>query len=287
MVSRRRFMGKVLLSCFIVLVIAGSSAAFDAVEVSNAIYQAIKANEPFPLANLPDGDKTEANAYQAQNLLLEKLLTERKDVIVGYKGGLTAEAQMKRFGAENPVSAPLFESGFLQVTDPAAFVKVAPFGGIMLETEFAFKTASPITAPVKDEAELRTLIKSVHAAIEVPQVWFPDMSRLGAFDLTAALVGSRVFIVGPPQPTDLNLDEAKVVLTRNGAVVNEGKGSDALGSQWKTLLWLVGNVLAHGQKIEADQYFLTGALGKMIPGAPGEYRAEYPFGTLLFTVEEK
>ncbi|MDR1873792.1 MAG: hypothetical protein LBQ90_02100 [Synergistaceae bacterium] len=62
---------------------------------------------------------------------------------------------------------------------------------------------------------------------------------------------------------------------------------DALGSQWKTLLWLVNNVLAQGQKIEADRYFLTGALGKMIPGAPGEYRAEYPFETLLFTVEGK
>jgi 2-keto-4-pentenoate hydratase len=284
---RRGFTGKFfVLCCVVVLLSAGAAfAAFDAAGVSEAIYRAMKADEPFPLADLPDGDKTEANAYAAQALLVEKLMADRNDVVAGYKGGLTAEAQMKRFNATAPASAPLFKSGFFEVTDPATPVKVAPFGGIMLEIEFAFKTAAPITAPVKDEAELRTLIKSVHPAIEVPQVRFTDMSRLGFFDLTAALIGSRAFIIGQPQPTDADFDGMKVVLTRGGTVVNEGNGSDALGSQWKTLLWLVNNVLAHGGKIEAGHYFMTGAMGKMIPGEPGEYRAEYPFGALLFTVE--
>ncbi|MDR3231068.1 MAG: hypothetical protein LBT65_06495 [Synergistaceae bacterium] len=282
---RRGLMGKLLLCCFAVALSTGAAfAAFDAVGVSEAIYRAMKADEPFPLADLPDGDKTAANAYQAQALLAKKLMAERGDVIVGYKGGLTAEAQMKRFGSTSPASAPLFKSGFLEVTDPATPVKVEPFGGVMLETEFAFRTAAPITAPVKDEAELKTLIKSVHPAIEVPQVRFTDMSRLGFFDLTAALIGSRAFIIGQAQPLDADLDAMNVVLTRDGTVVNEGKGSDALGSQWKTLLWLVNDVLAHGGKIEADQYFLTGALGKMIPGEAGEYKAEYPSGTLLFVV---
>ncbi|MDR1731935.1 MAG: hypothetical protein LBR61_07555 [Synergistaceae bacterium] len=262
-----------------------AAGAFDAAAVSDAIYQAMKNDAPFPLADLPEAEKTEARAYEVQALLVNKLMSERQDTIVGYKGGMTAEAQMKRFGASNPASAPLFKSGFLEVTDPATPVKVKTFGGIMLETEFAFKTAAPVTAPVKDEAELKKLIASVHPAIEVPQVRFTDMSKLGFFDLTAAVIGSRAFIIGKPQPVDGAFDGMKVTLTRNGAVVNEGTGADALGSQWKTLLWLVNNVLAHGQKIEAGQYFLTGALGKMIPGEPGEYKAEYPFGTLLFTVE--
>lgn len=274
--------------CVVVCLLAisiGAAFAFDAAAVGDALYRAVKAGEPFSLPELTSEDRTEANAYRVQAVLMEKLMTDNGDSIAGYKAGVTAPAQMQRFGATGPASAPLFKSGLLVVTDPAAPVRIKPFKGIMLETEFAFKTAKAITAPVKDEAELKGLIASIHPAIEIPQVYFADMSRVGFFDLTAAGIGSKMFLVGLPQPVDSDIDTMQVVLKHNGAAINEGKGSDALGGQWKALLWLVNNTLAQGQKIEADRYFMTGALGKMLPAAPGEYKAEYPFGTLLFTVE--
>ena len=284
---RRGFMIRFLSVCLPVFLSAVPAVAFDAAEVSRACMKALKADEPLPIVDVASEDKTEANAYRVQALLVEALLTENGDSVAGYKAGVTAPAQMQRFGAPGPASAPLFKSGLIEAFDPTTAVKLVPFKGMMLETEFAFKTAKPITAPVKNEAELKTMIAGVHPAVEVPQVFFADMARVKFFDLTAAAIGSKRFVIGPSQPTDGDFDAMKVVLTHNGTVVNEGTGSEALGSQWKALLWLVNNVLANGGKIEAGQYFMTGALGKMIPAAPGGYRAEYPFGTLVLVVEGK
>lgn len=283
---RRGFVIRCLSVCLIALM-AVPAVAFDVGEVSRIYLQAMKSDEPLPLVEVAPGDKTEANAYRVQALLVDALLTEKGDSIVGYKAGVTTAAQMQRFGAPGPASAPLLKSGLIEAFDPSASVKLTPFKGMMLEIEFAFKTAKPITAPVKDETELKALIASVHPVIEVPQVYFEDMARVGFFDLTAAGIGSKQFVVGPAQPTDVDLDAMKVVLTCNGSVVNEGTGNEALEGQWKALLWLVNNVLAQGGKIETGQYFLTGALGKMIPAAPGEYKAAYPFGTMSFVVEGK
>ena len=78
----------------------------------------------------------------------------------------------------------------------------------------------------------------------------------------------------------------QVVLTRDGSVVNEGKGTDVLGSPWKALLWLVNNLVERHGRVEAGQYLMTGAMGNMIPAQPGKYVLTYPFETLTFEVVE-
>lgn len=278
------FACKLLSSAILVLLLVTPAAAFDAAQVSEIYYQAIVAGEPIPILDIADADKTEANVYKTQSLLVEKLLARGGDSVAGYKAGLTTEAQMQRFGAPGPVLGPLFKSGLVEALDSRP-VTIVSFKGIMLENEFAFKTAKPITSPVKDVAELKGLIASVHPAIEVPQLNFSDMSALGYFDLTAAGVGSKMFIIGPANGTAVDLDAMKAVMTRDGAIVNEGMGSEVLGGQWTALLRLVNGALEQGGRIEGGQYFLTGALGKMIPAEPGEYRAEYPLGTITFTVK--
>jgi 2-keto-4-pentenoate hydratase len=158
---------------------------------------------------------------------------------------------------------------------------------MMLETELAFRTASPIASPVKDEDELKKLIAGIHPSIEVPQVYFTDMAKVGFFDIVAAGIGSRLFLVGPSFPVEgTDLAGVEVKLDRDGTVVNEGVGDDALGGQWKALLWLVNNTLEQGYTIDAGQYLMTGALGKMIPAQAGTYKADFSFATLTFKILE-
>ena len=278
---------KLLFTLIILLLQVIPAAAFDAAETSDLYFKAITEGAAIPILEVSEAEKTEANAYKAQALLVEKILAYQQTTIAGHKAGLTTEAQMSRFGAPAPVSAPLFKSGLIELRDYSSEAKIVAYKGIMLENEFAFKIAKPVTAPVKDEKELKGLVASAHMAIEVPQLNFTDMSRLGFFDLTVAVVGSKMFIVGPACGTDLDFDAIKVVMTRDGATVNEGTGSEVLGGQWRALLDLVNGVLARGGKIEAGQYFMTGALGKMIPGEPGKYRAETSIGALLFTIADK
>ncbi|MDR2522505.1 MAG: hypothetical protein LBC93_02225 [Synergistaceae bacterium] len=268
------------------LVLAWSSAAFsfDAEKEAEVFFKTLRDGQPLQLTQLDAGDKTAENAYKIQAVLIKKLLTETEDSLAGYKAGLTTTAQAQRFKSPGPVSGPLLKSGKMEIAAPEKPFSIKAFPGIMLEVEFAFKTAVPIEAPLKDEEELKKRIISVHAALEVPRVYFADMADLGFFDLTASGVGCKGFVVGPPHETSLDLDFMQVSLTFEGAAVVEGKGTDVLGGQWKTLLWLVNDVVSRGGRIEADQYLLTGAMGGMIPGRPGKYTAAYPFQTFTFEI---
>jgi 2-keto-4-pentenoate hydratase len=75
-------------------------------------------------------------------------------------------------------------------------------------------------------------------------------------------------------------------LKRNGEAINRGKGTDALGGQWKAALRLVNTMVKQGWKIEPGQIIITGALGRMVPGKPGNYIADYgPLGTITFKID--
>jgi 2-keto-4-pentenoate hydratase len=94
------------------------------------------------------------------------------------------------------------------------------------------------------------------------------------------------FIIGVKREVDrLDLDSLRVVLKRDGETANRGQGKDTLGGQWQAALWLVNTMVKQGWKIEAGHILLTGALGRMVPGKPGKYIADYgSFGSISFTI---
>lgn len=279
-----------LLTCALavgLLVPAAGACAFDAAKEADTIYRAISAGGLVPIASVPEAEKTEDNAYLVQTTLHKKMMQTTKDTVAGFKAGLTGAPQLKRFKAPSPNSAPLFASGLIVLEDPKKPLTFKNFPGMMLETEFAYKTAAPIMAPVADVAALKPLIASVHPAIEIPCLRFEDMPRVFFYDLTASGVGTRMAVIGPAHdPKNLDLNSMPVTLTRDGETVNKGLGADALGDQWQALLWLVNNAVKRHGGIEAGQYLLTGALGSMLPAKPGAYTATYPISTLTFTITE-
>ncbi|MDR2176308.1 MAG: hypothetical protein LBO82_10300 [Synergistaceae bacterium] len=274
----RKFLAALLLLMFL-----SPAAAGDWEKEADRILGAMESGRPLPLLeDVPPEERTLENAYKVQKILFEKLI-RKGEVIAGFKGAMTARAQMQRFGTDRPASAPLFKSGFIEA-DPSKTTEFRPFQGMMLETELAFRTALPITGLVEDTEALKKMIAGVHPSIEVPQVYFTDMSKVGFFDIVAAGIGSRLFLVGPPFPDGLDVGSIWVKLDLDGTSVNEGISNDALGDQWQALLWLVNNTLEQGYTIEAGQYLLTGALGKMIPAQAGTYKADYALTDLKFKI---
>jgi 2-keto-4-pentenoate hydratase len=273
-----------LLSVFVLAALAAEEGEWE--KEADKFLSAMEVGQPLPLLeDVPPELRAAENAYKVQKILFEKLL-QKGDGIAGFKGALTAPAQMQRFGADRPASAPLLTSGLIEA-DPARTTEIPSFKGMMLEVELAFRTALPIAAPVEDEEALKKLIASVHPSIEIPQLYFADMGKLGFFDIVAAGIGSRSFLVGPAFPIEkVDIDRVTVKLSRDGTVVNEGASADALGGQWKALLWLVNNTLEQGYTIEAGRYLMTGALGKMIPAQAGTYEADYSFSSLRFKIPE-
>ena len=273
---------------FLFLLPVSSFATTDWQEVAaERLFEATLSDTPLPSLSTEPKLRTADNAYQIQALFFEKLMKQNDDSIVGFKAGLTAEPQMKRFGATTPAGAPLLKSGLIEAGDPLKAAPLKLFKGMMLETELAFKTAQTITEPVKDVKALKKLVASVHPAIEVPLLFFADMKKVDFFEIVASGIGSKIFLVGKPHsPAKIDPDAVKITLTHNGNLVNEGKGPDALGGQWEALLWLVNMMVKQGHRIEAGQYLLTGALGKMIPAQPGKYEADFAFDTLSFEIKE-
>ena len=84
----------------------------------------------------------------------------------------------------------------------------------------------------------------------------------------------------------MDLNAVTVTLSLDGQEINRGKGIDALGDQWQAALWLVNTMVAQGWTMEPTNVIITGALGKMVPGKPGKYVADYgSFGKISFEIK--
>jgi len=270
--------GVLLVLClFVGLVKAGEDEAI------NAIVEGRKAVKEFPLPSAQVPDLTEAKAYAFQGKLV-KALVAKGDVISGYKAGLTSVEGQKRFGVSGAILGPLYKAGEL---GPDAVVEKKAFVRPFIENEVGYVIGEKITAPVKDEAALKKMVKEVFPAVELPDLRYGDMKNLKGADIIADGVGSSKYIVGKRMPADkVDVNQVKVTMTLDGAPFNEGKAEDAMGDQWKALLWLVNGALEKGYKIEPGQVFITGALGKMLPAKEGKYEGNYgPLGTLSFTIK--
>ncbi|MBM4325640.1 MAG: 4-oxalocrotonate decarboxylase [Deltaproteobacteria bacterium] len=273
-----------ILCCGLIFVLALVSLSFAGEdEVVKSILESRASVKPFPLPSAQIPDLNLEKGYALQKKLTAALLAKGEKV-GGFKAGLTSKEAQQRFGSDQPLLGPFFASGRVE---PGAVIDPKDFVRLFLETEIAYIAGEKISAPVKDIASLKKMIKEVAPAIELPDMRFADMKNLKPGDIVADAVASAKYLVGKPvAPDKVDVNEIKVTLTLDGSVVNEGQAKDALGDQWEALLWLVNGVVKHGGAIEPGQVLYTGALGKMIPGKPGKYEAVYgPLGTITFTVK--
>ena len=59
----------------------------------------------------------------------------------------------------------------------------------------------------------------------------------------------------------------------------------SMEGRWDSALWLVNNMVEQGWEIEPGQVLLTGVLGEIVPGNPGNYIADFgKLGRISFEV---
>lgn len=251
-------------------------------QLADILIKAHNESQEIPVLSIQYPKLDVKTAYMVQDAYVGQRLT--KDSIAGFKAGLTAEVSRKRFGLKGPVAGVLFASG--KNTNNSTIDKAA-FRTLMMETEIGFVIRKSIHHPLKDAAQLKVHTWEVVPVIELPELGFTDMKKLKGPDIIAANIGAAQFIVGEKQKVNnLELNALQVTLKRNGEVVNRGKGTDALGGQWKAALWLVNTMVKQGWKIEPGHIIITGALGRMIPGKPGNYIVDYgSLGTITFEIK--
>ena len=273
---------RIIAAAVVTYLLLTSLAFAQAVDPAALLFDAYARKQPIPVlsAMMPNLDAKVAHDIQ-KAYLLKRL---ENDKIGGFKAGLTTPATQERFGVTSPVAGILFASGKLA---DGVSVDSAQFRGLMLEIEIGFILGEAITQPVKDATELQKKVRGVFPAIELPDMGFADMKQLKGVDIIAANVSAAQFIVGAEQAlAGQDLNAVAATLTMNGETVNSGNGSEALGDQWQAALWLVNSIIEQGWTLEPGHVLMTGALGKMIPGKPGKYLADYgDFGKITFEVK--
>ncbi len=257
--------------------------------------KAVTVEEAVALLKKAEADKTETPAlsklmnsddpelaYKVQNAYLADRLAGG-DSVIGYKGGMTSEKLMAVFNSKEPGVAPLFKSGLL--AEGAPIVLDRP--GIKLEQEIGYRFGAKIDKPLENVDQVKAAVTALFPAIEVPNVGFASLKGIGFFDMVAASVASYQVICGkevPVESFDVNAVEMKCTL--DGADFNSGKGTDALGDQWGTLLKLINIIVRNGGTIEPGQFIISGAMGAMLDAKPGAYVADFGgFGRIEFTVK--
>jgi 2-keto-4-pentenoate hydratase len=240
---------------------------------------ALHANQPYEPPSAERAlDLAEARAVQRAF----NELRQSHDPLVGFKAAVNAEGPQRALGLSEPITGALFASG---ARPPGATIARSAFRNLLIETEFGFRTARRIDAPIEDIAGLRSAIATVAPMLELADPGFGRVPIRGT-DLIAANAACGGFVEGRPQPVDrVDIDAETVRLSRAGDTLHEARGSDLMGDHWRALLWLVNTLVIQGYVIDAGQLLMTGALGGAHPAAPGQYVAEFfSLGTLHINV---
>ncbi|HVY55084.1 MAG TPA: hypothetical protein VHC46_04945 [Thermodesulfobacteriota bacterium] len=258
------------------------SAASASDREAEIIFEAERGNEPIPLLTEKYPDLTLDRAYKIQTDYVELKLVG--DKVAGDRAGLTSKAVREKFGVSTSVSGVLFSSG--KRASPAS-IDDSKYRRPVIETEIGYVVSKPISVKIPDKARLMEHIGAVMPVVEIPETGFADIQKLKAEDIVAANVGSAVFITGDEKPAaTAGLDKIAVVLASGEETLSRGEGSDVTGGQLQALLGLVNSVIENGYVIERGSLLITGALGKVVPAAPGRYEARYAgLGDITFEIK--
>jgi 2-keto-4-pentenoate hydratase len=191
---------------------------------------------------------------------------------IGRKIGLTNPAVQAQLGVDRPDFGVLLDT---MACLPGAAIDTGRTLQPKIEAEIAFVLArgldQPITGSVFTAAEVAAATDYVVAALEIVD------SRIAGWDIdivdtVADNASSGLFALGEQRQRLEGLDLAGCAMTmhRGEELVSTGSGAACLGDPLNAVAWLATTARDYGQPLRAGEIVLSGALGPMVPVAPGD-----------------
>jgi len=234
---------------------------------ANRLWEASRTGTPCaPVRDLIGTDDVRA-AYGTQQRNTTRRLIDGAEV-VGRKIGLTSESVQHQLGVDQPDFGVLFDD-----MQRRQDVLIAMDGLIQprIEAEIAFVLAADLDDTDATAASVRGAVAYAVPALEIVD------SRIAAWDITLAdtiadNASSGLFVLGANQAA---LDRFEPVTSRmsmsvNGVEASTGTGTACLGDPLNALAWLARTAAQMGDPLLKGQVILSGALGPMVPVAPGD-----------------
>lgn len=213
------------------------------------------------------GDQNIKDAYQVQTINHQRRL-EKGYQAAGVKIGLTSKAVQAQLGVDQPDFGVIYHQ--TQVEN-GAICSMQGLHQPKIEAEMAFRLKADLNNPNLTEAEVLQAIDCVCASLELVgsrvQNWDIRIADTVADNASA----SHFVLSNNAVPVEqVDMVNAGMKLWRNGELVSQGKAAACLGSPIQALLWLAQTFAQLGQPLKAGDWVLSGALGPMVPVAPGD-----------------
>jgi len=214
---------------------------------------------------LPQDDVAAAYAVQETNTEY-RLGSGRR--LVGRKIGLTSKAVQAQFGVDRPDYGMLFDDMDVPLGEEVDLHRVLQ---PRVEAEIGFVIGHDVDQAMPTTTDILQATDYVVAAIEIVG------SRIANWDIRivdtlADNASSGLFVMGHQirRLADIDVIDCGMSLDRGGRLVSTGTGRACLGSPVSAVVWLARAMASLGRPLRAGDVVLSGALGPMVPVAPGD-----------------
>ncbi|MEO8640783.1 fumarylacetoacetate hydrolase family protein [Pseudomonas sp.] len=231
----------------------------------NRLHQATRTVQAIaPLA--PEAiDRLAGYVLQRESLDHREAAGER---LSGWKVAFAGSAAQKRFGLDEPVYGALTDT---MIVEPGTAVTFSRLIQPKLEIELAFVLGRALAPGDYRDEDILAAIGEIAPAFEIADCrWQGWDFGVGAFLADNAAAG--LYCLGPRFPFD-PVQHVSVAyrLECDGALCGSGDTRDREDSPLANLCWLIRRLLADGQRVEAGQVVLSGALLPPMNIQPARY----------------
>jgi 2-keto-4-pentenoate hydratase len=223
-------------------------------------------------------------AYQVQRCWVKQTLD--RSGIGGVKGAVVTPGGQKALAIGEPLGAFLRASGRFEAKDEPT-ITLANWISMGIETEIGFVIGKTIDTRLETVDDFKKHIRAIVPMIELPAGAWEHKAKPTAADVVAINVNAAAYIVGTEvAPTLLDPGKVTVAFTRDGKELHRATGAECWKGPWETGHWLANFAWRQGIELRPGQVILCGALGKVHPGTPGRYVADYgDLGKIVFQLK--
>ncbi|MEV6274291.1 2-keto-4-pentenoate hydratase [Nocardia sp. NPDC051832] len=213
------------------------------------------------------------DSYEIQLINIRRKLDGGAKVI-GHKVGLSSLAMQQMMGVDEPDYGHLLDNMEVFEDKP---VEAGRYLFPRVEVEVGFVLGADLPGEDCTEADVLAATVAYAPAIELIDSRIKDW-KIGLCDTISDNASSAGWVLGPERvaPGDIDIKAIDAVLTKNGAVVAEGRSDAVLGDPVIAVAWLARKVASFGVRLKAGDIVLPGSCTRAIDAHPGDsFHAEF------------